>query len=265
MQDRKIVDYGVIDGNQPAEISRKIEELIKEGWQPYGHPFHIHSSEYFYIFQAMVKYEESEKWNLYMYAYVYASFYQAAARLIEELRIILDIQRYVLMAFSTFNLRLERVLLMTIMGRLRCAANELAWSVYHGNDAYLFFYIFVFMFYYLEVLIVKYICLLSVLFILCGCSQTGTGERVGQVVKISSKGFIHNTTEVEIIKGSLNSGSGSFGSKFDFTISNPELIPVAHQAFDNGKEIIVRYHSTSICPLSSDSPDCDFADSITVK
>jgi hypothetical protein len=102
-------------------------------------------------------------------------------------------------------------------------------------------------------------------FFLSRCSHSGPSERTGQIVKIASEGYINRTTEVEIIKGSLNGGSGSFGSKFDFTISNPDLIPVAQKAFDEGKEISVKYHSNAFCPLSSDTRDCIFADNIIVK
>ena len=58
----------------------------------------------------------------------------------------------------------------------------------------------------------KFSILVMLGFILTGCSYYGNSQRTGQIVKISEEGFINKTTEVEIIKGSLNSGSGSFGS-----------------------------------------------------
>lgn len=94
---------------------------------------------------------------------------------------------------------------------------------------------------------------------------TSTGERSGEIVKIASEGYFHKTTEVEIIKGSLNSGSGAFGSKFDFTISNPFLTKIAQQAANQGKEITVIYHSTLYCPLSSGNDNCNFADNIVLN
>jgi len=98
-----------------------------------------------------------------------------------------------------------------------------------------------------------------------GCSYSGKSERDGQIVKIAKEGYFHKTTEVEIIKGSLQNGGGAFGSRFDFTISDPALIEVANSAFQASKEIIVTYHSDAICPYSSSTSDCNFADNIVEK
>lgn len=106
------------------------------------------------------------------------------------------------------------------------------------------------------------LCFFATVFLLSGCSYSGESQRNGQIVKISSEGFINRTTEVEIIKGSLGNGNGAFGSKFDFTINNPNLLNIANQAFEKGKEIIVTYHSTAFCPLGSANNDCNFADNI---
>lgn len=100
---------------------------------------------------------------------------------------------------------------------------------------------------------------------LSGCSYSGTSDRSGQIVKIAREGYIFKTTEVEIIKGSMNNGSGSFGSKFDFTISDPQLIAKANDAFLKNKEIIVTYHSNAFCPFSSANVECNFADNITTN
>ena len=107
--------------------------------------------------------------------------------------------------------------------------------------------------------------LLVIMFSITSCSRYGSSQRTGQIVKIASEGYLIKTTEVEIIKGFLNGGSGSFGSKFDFTISNQDLIAIAKKAFDEGKEITVNYHSNAFCPLSSETNDCIFADGIIIK
>jgi hypothetical protein len=109
------------------------------------------------------------------------------------------------------------------------------------------------------------IALLSSCIVLSACSYSGPSQRSGQIVKIASEGFINRTTEVEIIKGSLGNGSGAFGSRFDFTINNPGLLLIANKAFEEGKEIIVSYHSNAICPLSSSNRLCNFADNIVIS
>ncbi len=111
----------------------------------------------------------------------------------------------------------------------------------------------------------KYLLLLSCAVLLSGCTYSSNSMKTGQVVSIANEGVWHTTTEVEIIKGSINNGSGAFSKPFWFTVSDPTLIAKCNQAFAQEKDIIVEYHATTWCPFASGNPDCNFADNITIQ
>ena len=60
---------------------------------------------------------------------------------------------------------------------------------------------------------------------LSGCIDTGSGEKIGSIVKLAQEGVWCKTWEGEIIRGGLSNGSGVNGQSFRFTIEdNPELV-----------------------------------------
>jgi len=76
-----------------------------------------------------------------------------------------------------------------------------------------------------------------------GCGfVTGSGEKVGTVIKIAKEGIIFKTWEAEIIRGGMNNVSGGFSTKpFFFTITDKEMLHNVQQSFDSGKEIKIHY------------------------
>lgn len=90
--------------------------------------------------------------------------------------------------------------------------------------------------------------------------KTAEGEKIGVISKISQEGKFFTTNEAELIRGSLNNGSGAFSSIFKFTIPD-SLMSSSNQYFENNKEVIVHYKKYGFCPISSDS-GCYFATDI---
>ena len=63
MSHRKIVEYFIHESRSIEYFSRKINEFIKEGWQPHGNPYLYGKGDYRDHYQAMVKYEQIEEKN----------------------------------------------------------------------------------------------------------------------------------------------------------------------------------------------------------
>lgn len=90
-----------------------------------------------------------------------------------------------------------------------------------------------------------------------GCafaSDPGTGEKIGQVIKLSHQGIIIPTWEAQLIRGGMSNGSGAFGVKpFDFTVSD-ELVPDVQRAIEAQTEVLIHYYRPFIYSLfASDS------------
>lgn len=102
--------------------------------------------------------------------------------------------------------------------------------------------------------------------LLTGCGSYANGEKVGTIVKLEEKKhkLLFVTYEGELIRGGLNNGSGVMGQSFDFTISNPALLPIANVAMADNKEIKVKYHSDYFAPISSGNKNNNFVDSIEI-
>jgi len=57
----KVVDYKIVYGNEANQLSEKVSQSIKEGWQPVGYPhFHHYGNVLCSIYQMMVKYTNQE-------------------------------------------------------------------------------------------------------------------------------------------------------------------------------------------------------------
>lgn len=101
---------------------------------------------------------------------------------------------------------------------------------------------------------------------LSGCWDVGSGDHVGQVIKMNKQGMFCKTWEVEIIKGGLTSGSGASGGRFDFTVpeGRTDIIDVLKQAMNTGEEVLVHYSMESASFCRSDSHSV-FANSVQVE
>jgi hypothetical protein len=83
----------------------------------------------------------------------------------------------------------------------------------------------------------------------CGCNPNhpGTGEKIGQVVKLSYGGVIKDTWEGQLIRGGMNNGSGSFGTTpFDFTVEDPKLVPIVQAYMSNQTEVVIKYRREGV-------------------
>ena len=90
---------------------------------------------------------------------------------------------------------------------------------------------------------------------LMGCTHdTGHGEKVGSVIKVAQEGLLFKTNEVEIVRGGMNGGSGSFSTTpLNATINDPGLLAKVKDALDKQYEVRVTYQDYLWTPLSSDS------------
>ena len=57
---KKICEYKLLQDKCICRMNKRVNEYIKEGWQPYGSPCCTQASQ-FVIVQAVVKYEKIEK------------------------------------------------------------------------------------------------------------------------------------------------------------------------------------------------------------
>jgi hypothetical protein len=110
---------------------------------------------------------------------------------------------------------------------------------------------------------IKRILITALMACLTGCHDVTNGEKIGTIVKIAQEGFFNGTWEAELIRGGMNSGSGSFGSPFYFTVPTEEMVKQIQNAMDSQKQIKVHYHQTLCLPWNSGS-HCTFAISAEV-
>lgn len=85
------------------------------------------------------------------------------------------------------------------------------------------------------------------------CHDTGTGEKVGQIIKLNKQGVFCQTYEAELIRGGLNNGSGASSTIFDFTIEDEKLIPAIQDALDKQYEVKLKYRMEFATWCRSDS------------
>jgi hypothetical protein len=90
---------------------------------------------------------------------------------------------------------------------------------------------------------------------LSACGNLGTGEKVGQVVKLAQTGVFCKTWEGEIVRGGYNGGSGVQGAAFNFTIEDPALVKQIQDALDGQYEIRLYYRTEMVTFCRSDSDD----------
>ena len=90
---------------------------------------------------------------------------------------------------------------------------------------------------------------------LSGCTKlTGSGEKVGSVIKVAHEGLFFKTDEVEIVRGGMSNGSGGFSTTpLKGTVNDDALLAQLKDALNNQYEVKVQYRDYFYTPLSSDS------------
>lgn len=96
---------------------------------------------------------------------------------------------------------------------------------------------------------------------LTGCGvNTGRGEKVGTIIKLAQEGVFNKTWEAEIVRGGMNNGTGAFSTTpLHLTITDPDTVAKAQDAFEKQYEVKVKYVSTLMAPWSSQSQENKFA------
>ena len=93
-----------------------------------------------------------------------------------------------------------------------------------------------------------FVLLLAVAVSGCGGNTSpGTGEKIGQIVKLSKQGIFCKTYEGQLIRGGLTDGSGAFGvAPFDFTVENEEMARKVEEYMRKQTEVIIKYSMEGI-------------------
>ena len=101
----------------------------------------------------------------------------------------------------------------------------------------------------LTVVIIIFDCFVHVNF------SNGTGEKIGQVVKLSKQGFLRKTWEGQIIRGGMSGGSGAFGTvPFNFTVETDEMAQKVQDYMRSQTEVTIEYRIEGVySPLRSGS------------
>lgn len=102
--------------------------------------------------------------------------------------------------------------------------------------------------------------------VLSGCGHVvATGMKIGTPIKVADEGFWIKTHEVEIVRGGMANGSGSFSTTpLYVTVTDENSMRVMQEALDKQQEVEVTYVETWGCPFTSDS-NCKFLTSVKVK
>lgn len=102
--------------------------------------------------------------------------------------------------------------------------------------------------------------------IVSGCSfntNPGTGEKVGQIVRVKEEGILCKTWEAELIRGGLTDGSGTIGAApFTFTVPDDERAVALSQHMRNRTEIIIRYRTAFIYWWCSTGSGGDYLEAV---
>lgn len=107
------------------------------------------------------------------------------------------------------------------------------------------------------------IAILAAALALTGCTSVVDAQKNGTMTKLAQQGVFVSTWEAELVRGgSFTGGTGVQGAPFDFTINDPALLAKARDAFDNQKEVRIKYHKKTLCWYSHSG--CNFLDSIEV-
>jgi prepilin-type N-terminal cleavage/methylation domain-containing protein len=85
--------------------------------------------------------------------------------------------------------------------------------------------------------------------------QPGTGQKIGQVVKVGKQGIFRKTWEAQLIRGGMSGGSGSFGTvPFDFTVEDDMMAAQVEEFMRSQSEVVITYETEGVyLPLRSSS------------
>jgi len=98
--------------------------------------------------------------------------------------------------------------------------------------------------------------------ILSGCYDTGSGDKVGSVVKLAKQGVFCKTWEGEIIRGGMANGSGATGTAFHFTVDNDDLAKKIDHYLNTQQEVKLTYRMEFATFCRSDSPSNAFVTAV---
>lgn len=114
-------------------------------------------------------------------------------------------------------------------------------------------------------MLIRLIILILLTGLLQGCWIVETGIREGNIIKVADEGFFCKTHEIEIIKGGLSEGSGSFGVEpFNFTVESEEVLNTLKKAQNERKEVRVYYHREVISWCRTETFDSAFVDKVEI-
>jgi hypothetical protein len=84
---------------------------------------------------------------------------------------------------------------------------------------------------------------------LTGCTKlTGSGEKVGSVIKVAHEGFFFKTDEVEIVRGGMNNGTGAFSTTpLNGTVNDDALLAQLKDALNNQGMVVSCASRTHLC------------------
>jgi hypothetical protein len=99
----------------------------------------------------------------------------------------------------------------------------------------------------------KFSLILLISLLVSGCWTLEEGEKVGQIVDVHKSGFFVKTWECRLIRGGLDDGSGTIGTKLDLTIENDYVAHKAIEFMKDKKNVIIKYHQEFFTFLRSDS------------
>ena len=88
----------------------------------------------------------------------------------------------------------------------------------------------------------------------CGINENpGTGEKIGQIVRLNRTGILSSTWEGQLIRGGFTDGSGTVGAApFHFTVPDNDgaLVAQVQEALRNQQEVIITYEIEGIYGLT---------------
>jgi len=78
-----------------------------------------------------------------------------------------------------------------------------------------------------------------------GGISSGSGKKIGQVVKMGQYGMICDTYEGELMRGGLTGGTGVNGNSFHFSVKRKKLFDKLSAAMEAQQEIEVSYEKAN--------------------
>jgi hypothetical protein len=98
---------------------------------------------------------------------------------------------------------------------------------------------------------------------LAACSS-GSGKKIGSIVKLQQVGVFCKTWEGESIRGGYSGGSGVVGGVFHFTIEDPTVLTQVQNAMEAQQEIELSYRKEGFTFCRSENEGNFFATNVRV-